>query len=98
MFFRKVSSIRFSKLFSSRPSSVAVEPEMKRRRFLLDPARVRTAVSEAAAAASTSAPPDDGHRFIEQFNADMMQQFLAHQVRGDIRLGQSQTNTEYMTA
>ena len=53
---------------------------MKRRRFALDPAKVSTAVSEAAAAASTSAP-DDGHRFIEQFNADMMQQFLAHQVR-----------------
>ena len=60
--------------------SVAVEPEMKRRRFALDPAKVSSAVSEAAAAASTSAP-DDGHRFIEQFNADMMQQFLAHQVR-----------------
>ena len=60
--------------------SVAVEPEMKRRRFALDPAKVSSAVSEAAAAASTSTP-DDGHRFIEQFNADMMQQFLAHQVR-----------------
>ena len=54
---------------------------MKRRRFMFDPTTVRTAVSEAAAA-STSAP-DDGHRFIEQFNADMMQQFLAHQVRGE---------------
>ena len=59
--------------------SIAVEPEMKRRRFFLDPARVSTAVSEAASAASTSAAPDNGHRFIEQFNADMMQQFLAHQ-------------------
>ena len=58
--------------------SVAVEPEMKRRRFLLDPAKVSTAVSENAAASSSAS--DDGHRFIEQFNADMMQQFLAHQV------------------
>ena len=70
---------RHSNFLLSIPS-VAVEPEMKRRRFALDPAKVSTAVSEAAAAASTSAP-DDGHRFIEQFNADMMQQFLAHQVR-----------------
>ena len=63
---------------------------MKRRRFLFDPARVRTAVSEAAsAAASTTSAPDDGHRFIEQFNADMMQQFLAHQVRAYDSLGPS---------
>ena len=69
----------FLKRFRESFLIVAVEPEMKRRRFLLDPAKVRTAVSEAASSASTSAP-DDGHRFIEQFNADMMQQFLAHQV------------------
>ena len=47
----------------------------------MDPAKVSTAVSEAAAASTSG--PDDGHRFIEQFNADMMQQFLAHQVRLD---------------
>ena len=52
---------------------------MKRRRFF-DQSKVTAAVSAAAASAAAGATTaDDGHRFIEQFNADMMEQFLAHQ-------------------